>query len=134
MSQHIRLTCYNKISRVTALSIFSVYSPNKSKIESYIVFWIKLWTVMTNTVRFKEVTRSSILFHHLTWSERANIKIEPAYRIFVILPFIWLELTADITGDCQVMCPYFRQCYRRSTVKYYKFCRTYTKLLSWKQV
>lgn len=39
---------------------------------------------MTNTVRFKEVIRFCILFHHLTWSERANIEIEAAYRIFVI--------------------------------------------------
>lgn len=89
---------------------------------------------MTNTVGFKEVTIFSILFHHLTWSERTNIKIEPAYRIFVILSFIRSELTADITGDCQVMCSYFRQCYRRSTIRYHKFCRIYTKLLSWKQV
>ena len=36
---------------------------------------------MASTVRFKEVTRFSILFQHLTWSERANIKIDPAYRI-----------------------------------------------------
>jgi len=80
---------------------------------------------MNNTVRFKEVTRFSVLFQHLTWSERANVKMEPAYKIFVILSLIRLELIADRTGDCQVMCPYFRQCYRRNTVRYYKFCRIY---------